>query len=68
MIRYVRCNFLAEGTVCFGLPAVLLALSLNAASAIRAIKFGKLWGGHRVANAVVIVENDKVQSASFRRR
>ena len=45
--------------------AVLLDLSLNAASAIRAIKFGKLWDGHRViANAVVIVENDKVQSVS----
>ena len=43
----------------------LLALSLNAAAATRAIKFGKLWDGHGViANAVVIVENDKVQSVS----
>jgi imidazolonepropionase-like amidohydrolase len=38
------------------------ALSPNASAATKAIAFGKLWDGHRViANAVVIVENDKVQ-------
>jgi imidazolonepropionase-like amidohydrolase len=38
------------------------ALSEEASAATKAIAFGKLWDGHRViANAVVIVENDKVQ-------
>jgi imidazolonepropionase-like amidohydrolase len=41
----------------------LLAVSVSAAAGTKAIKFGKLWDGHRViTNAVVIVENDKVQS------
>jgi imidazolonepropionase-like amidohydrolase len=43
----------------------LLAFSLNAIAATKAIKFGKLWDGHRVIiNAVVIIENDKVQSVT----
>jgi imidazolonepropionase-like amidohydrolase len=38
------------------------ALSLDAHAATKAIRFGRLWDGHRViANATVIVENDKVQ-------
>jgi imidazolonepropionase-like amidohydrolase len=38
------------------------ALSLDAHAASKAIRFGRLWDGHRViANATVIVENDKVQ-------
>ena len=29
------------------------------------MKFGKLWDGHgTIANAVVIVENDKIQSVA----
>src|ERR1700681_3856177 len=37
-------------------------LSLDAHAATKAIRFGRLWDGHRViANATVIVENDKVQ-------
>jgi imidazolonepropionase-like amidohydrolase len=44
---------------------LLLAVSLNATAATKAIKFGKLWDGHRViTNAVVIIENDKVQSVT----
>jgi imidazolonepropionase-like amidohydrolase len=35
------------------------------AAATRAIKFGKLWDGHRtIANAVVMVENDKILSVT----
>jgi imidazolonepropionase-like amidohydrolase len=41
------------------------ASSLNATAATKAIELGRLWDGHRViANAVVIVENDKVQSVT----
>jgi imidazolonepropionase-like amidohydrolase len=37
------------------------AFSPNAGAATKAIRFGKLWDGHGViANAVVIVENEKV--------
>src|SRR5215475_2712187 len=47
---------------------VLLCLSsfcAGASAATKAIKFGKLWDGHRVvANAVVIVDNDKIQSVT----
>jgi len=44
---------------------MLLALALNASAATKAIKFGKLWDGHKVLNkAVVIVENDKVASVA----
>ncbi len=43
----------------------LLALSANAMAATKAIKFGKLWDGHKVIiNAVVIVENDKITSVT----
>jgi imidazolonepropionase-like amidohydrolase len=42
---------------------VLFAVSLAASAETKAIKFGKLWDGHRViANAVVIVDNDKIRS------
>jgi len=42
-----------------------LALSSNATAAVKAVKFGKLWDGHQViTNAVVIVENDKIQSVT----
>src|SRR3954468_22014339 len=42
-----------------------IALSLNAAAATKAIKFGKLWDGHQViTKAVVIVEDDKIQSVT----
>jgi hypothetical protein len=41
----------------------LLALTANATAATKAIRFGKLWDGHQViANAVVIVENDKIKA------
>ncbi len=49
----------------FRATLLLLAFSLPASTAVKAIKFGKLWDGHSViANAVVIVENDKVQSVT----
>jgi imidazolonepropionase-like amidohydrolase len=42
-----------------------LAVCFNAAAATKAIKFGKLWDGHRViANAVVIVDDDKIRSVA----
>src|SRR5207244_6833341 len=45
--------------------ATLLAIGANAEAAIKAIKFGKLWDGHRtIANAVIIIENDKIQSVA----
>lgn len=44
---------------------VLLAIWLDAAAATKAIRFDKLWDGHRLtANAVVIVENDRIQSVT----
>ena len=44
---------------------LLAAATLDAAAATKAIKFGKLWDGHRViANAVVIVDNDKIRSVT----
>ncbi len=47
------------------LLTLLLAVCLNAAAATKAIKFGKLWDGHRViANAVVIVDDDKIRSVT----
>src|SRR6516162_4339912 len=43
--------------------AFSLVAALNATAATKAVKFGKLWDGHgTIANAVVIVENDKIQS------
>jgi len=45
--------------------ALSLAVSVDAAAATKAVKFGKLWDGHTVvANAVVIVDNDKIQSVT----
>jgi imidazolonepropionase-like amidohydrolase len=46
------------------LLTTLLASVADAASA-KAVRFGKLWDGHRVlANAVVIIENDRIQSVT----
>ncbi len=45
--------------------ATLVAFGANAEAATKAIKFGKLWDGHvTIANAVIIVENDKIQSVA----
>lgn len=45
--------------------AFLLAVSASATAATKAIKFGRLWDGHGViANAVVVVEDDKIQSVT----
>ena len=45
--------------------AFLLGLSLNAEAATKAIRFGHLWDGRRViANAVVVVVDDKIQSVT----
>ncbi|HEX3484195.1 MAG TPA: amidohydrolase family protein [Micropepsaceae bacterium] len=45
--------------------AFVLAASLHAEAATKAIKFGKLWDGHRtIANAVVVVQDDKIQSVT----
>jgi len=42
-----------------------LAVSGPAMAATKAVKFGKLWDGHRIIlNAVVVIENDKVQSVA----
>jgi imidazolonepropionase-like amidohydrolase len=44
---------------------LLPILCPNAAAATKAIKFGKLWDGHRlIANAVVIVDGDKIGSVT----
>ncbi len=45
--------------------ALCLGLAANAEAATKAIKFGKLWDGHTtIPNAVVIVDNDKIQSVA----
>ena len=50
---------------CILVLAFLLAVALNATAATKAVKFGKLWDGHgTIADAVVIVENDKIQSVA----
>jgi len=42
---------------------MVLCISVSANAATKAIKFGKLWDGHKVINnAVVVVENDKIVS------
>src|SRR4051794_13023621 len=44
---------------------LIVALSINCAAATKAIKFGKLWDGHRLINkAVVIVDDDKIRSVT----
>ena len=49
----------------FSFAALFVAISANATAATKAIKFGKLWDGQKViSNAVVIVENDKIQSVT----
>ena len=43
------------------LLTMVLCISVSANAATKAIKFGKLWDGHKVIdNAVVVVENDKI--------
>jgi imidazolonepropionase-like amidohydrolase len=45
--------------------AFSLVVALNATAATKAVKFGNLWDGHgKITNAVVIVENDKIQSVA----
>ena len=45
--------------------ATICALQAAAAAGTKAIKFGALWDGHNViASAVVIVENDTIQSVT----
>jgi imidazolonepropionase-like amidohydrolase len=53
------------------LPALLALLLVSsilapdASAATKALRFGRLWDGHRViANAVVIIDNDKIQSVA----
>ncbi len=42
-----------------------LAICVDAAATTKAIKFGKLWDGHRViANAVVLVDDDRIRSVT----
>ena len=44
---------------------MVLCISVSANAATKAIKFGKLWDGHKVINnAVVVVENDKIVSVT----
>src|SRR5205807_1014777 len=51
---------------CMRRIVILAALfALHAAAATKAIRFGRLWDGHRVvADAVVIVEGDRIQSVT----
>ena len=45
--------------------AALLLSGTAAEAAIKAVQFGKLWDGHRVIrNAVVVIDNDKIQSVT----
>ncbi len=45
--------------------AFTVTISLSAEAATKAIKFGKLWDGHRsIANAVVVVDDDKIRSVT----
>jgi imidazolonepropionase-like amidohydrolase len=47
------------------IAALSLTVCLHATAATKAIKFGKLWDGHQViANAVVIVDDDKIRSVT----
>src|SRR6516225_10616128 len=44
---------------------LLFAVAAQAAAATKAIKFGKLWDGHKVIrNAVIVVDNDKITSVT----
>src|ERR1051326_9486999 len=61
-----------QGGKMFRLKSMLLvltmAVSINATAATKAIKFGKLWDGHKVIpNAVVIVDGDKITSVASNR-
>jgi imidazolonepropionase-like amidohydrolase len=47
------------------LLAISLAVCFNAAAATKAIRFGRLWDGHRVIeDATVIVDDDKIRSVT----
>ena len=57
----LRAMCFSRAATCF----LALWLVIPVAAATRAIKFGKLWDGHRtIANAVVMVENDKILSVT----
>src|SRR3954468_23990707 len=44
---------------------LLISVSAHSATVTKAIRFGKLWDGHKViTNAVVIVDDDKVTSVT----
>jgi imidazolonepropionase-like amidohydrolase len=44
---------------------MMLSMAGNAVAGVKAIKFGKLWDGHRViTNAVVIVDGEKITSVA----
>jgi hypothetical protein len=66
-LPYVRPHSIRDTVtqLAYKLQPISLAVALNAAAATKAVKFGKLWDGHgTIANAVVIVENDKIQSVA----
>lgn len=47
--------------------SLFLAGSFATTAATKAVRFGRLWDGHRViANAVVVIEDDKVKSVTAR--
>ncbi len=49
----------------FILLAAVAAAITPASAAMKAIRFGKLWDGHKmIANALVVVDGDKVQSVT----
>ena len=49
----------------FSVVALCLALTAPLEAATKAIRFGKLWDGHRVVpNAVVVVEDDVIRSVT----
>ena len=48
---------------CILVLAFSLVAALTATAATKAVNFGKLWDGHGIiANSVVVVEHDKIQS------
>src|SRR5436190_15668960 len=62
---HLRANKIAMFRLRLALLATLLALSSSAEAATKVIRFGKLWDGHNtIANAVVVIENDKIQSVA----
>ena len=65
LAMHLRANKIAMFRLRLALLATLLALSSSAEAATKVIRFGKLWDGHNtIANAVVVIENDKIQSVA----